>query len=109
MVKSERMYSTSPVIKRGEDGNLGIFRPSPASMDDMGLRGQTGSYGGGDNVSEMPVQTKQIMERMALHKKHEAERTGMHSKHEAEYTEMVARHSAEPGGEQIISHIEGVT
>lgn len=108
-MKSTRMYSASPMIKRGEDGVVAIMRPSPASMDDMSLRGQTGSYGGGDGTAEMPVQTKQIMERMALHKKHEADRTGMHSKHEAEYTEMVARHSAEPGGEQIISNIEGIS
>ncbi len=99
------MYSSSPMIKRGDDGSVGIFKPSPESMDNMGLRGQTGDQG--PNESEMPVQTRQIMERMALHKKHEAERTGVHSKHEAEYAEMVARHSAEPGGNQLISNIEG--
>lgn len=112
MAKSSKLYKDSPSLKRGEDGDVGVQKPSEADATDMGLAGETGQ-GEGAEQAQMPIETHQAHERretkhrhvhehLAMHHRHEMEHvthTGdkkeLHKKHEAEHADMHDRHHQE--------------
>ncbi len=80
MGKSSKMYGHSPVIKRGDDGIIGVMKPSLATMIDMGLE---------DNSSEMPIQLRHVNDRMEMHNRHVSEKNNMYARHQAGYAEAI--------------------
>lgn len=86
MAKSDKMYSSSPSIKKGEDGKPGIQKPTPASTEDAGLSGNPlpGSEG------EMPIHIKQITD---MHARHNQEMKDMHKRHESEHKTLSEDHA----------------
>src|ERR1017187_8676058 len=101
MAKSDRLYKDSPKLERGEDGDVGVKKPSEADGEDMGTSGKEG---------EMPVAVhhsaerhelhhRHVHEALALHRRHETEhathkgdKKPLHKKHEAEHKELHDRH-----------------
>lgn len=86
MAKSDKMYSSSPSIKKDAEGKPGIQKPTPAATDDAGLSGNPlpGSEG------EMPIHIKQIND---MHERHGQEMKDMHKRHEAEHKTLSEDHA----------------
>ena len=110
MSRSEKMYKDSPKLERGEDGNMGVKKPSPADAENMGTAG--GAIPG--TPGEMPVQAHQAHERREMHHKHAHEHLQMHSRHELDHaghkegdkSEMHKRHEEELKGMHEKHHKE---
>lgn len=99
MGKSDRMYAKSPKMERGEDGKMGIKKPSKADGENMGIEGNE-APGAGDG---MPVQTKE------MHDRHMTEMKDMHARHEDEHKDMHKRHQKEvkdKSGTDVINDIK---
>ena len=100
MSKSSKMYSSSPSIKKGEDGKPGIQKPTPAAATDAGFEGNPlpGSDG------EMPFDIKQIH---VMHERHGQEMKDMHKRHESEHKTLAEDHAKLAG--TPAAGIEGVS
>lgn len=81
MSKSEKLYKNSPSLKRGEDGDVGIKKPSEADAENMGVAGDTNE----NSPGEMPINVHQAAERHDMHHKHVHEHLQMHGRHEQEH------------------------
>lgn len=101
MAKSEKLYSKSPELKRGEDGKVGISKPDAADKTDMGLEGNPLPQ---DSESDagMPVQVKQVSD---MHERHIQEMKDMHKRHQKEHEKLAADHSGT--GEALTGDVEG--
>lgn len=86
MTKSEKLYSKSPTIKRGESGKVSVEKPTPAAATDMGLEGNP--LPGDDG--EMPIQVKQTTD---MHERHIQEMKDMHKRHQKEHEKLASDHS----------------
>lgn len=78
-MKSDRLYKKSPSIKRGQDGKVGISKPTEADAEDMGVSGNP--LPGDDG--KMPISMEQLMAEM--HERHMTELKDMHKRHASEY------------------------
>lgn len=85
--KSDKMYASSPSVKRGEDGKTGIHKPTKASAVDAGLAGNPLPQ---DTKGEMPVQVKQYSD---MQERHIQELKDMHKRHKTEHEKLAADHS----------------
>lgn len=98
MSKSNKLYSDSPSLKRGEDGEVGVQKPSEADADNMGVGGSDEQ---GD-PAQMPIDTHQEGERREMKHRHVGEHLAQHHRHETEHSthkgdkaELYKKHEAE--------------
>lgn len=87
-MKSSKLYSDSPSIKKDGDGKPGIKKPSEATGEDIGTGGNPlpGSDG------KMPIEDEHYAEHKSMHKRHQEEQTAMHERHAKDLKEMHGRH-----------------
>ncbi len=83
MARSAVMYKDSPRLERGEDGKHSVKRgeekkAAPAAPDKEEKVA--------DGTDGMPVETRHMHERRAMHHKHMGEHMGLHHKHEMEHS-----------------------
>lgn len=93
MSKSEKLYKDSPKLERGEDGEMGVKKPSEADKENMGASGNPlpGSSG------EMPIEMVHQGQRREMHHRHATEHLAMHHRQETE-------HAAHKGGDKKKLH-----
>lgn len=89
MAKAQKLYEKSPSLKRNEDGDMEVHKPTEADGQDMGTEGSPlpGSDG------KMPIEAHQA-ERKSMHKRHEEELKDMHDRHRKDLAEMHKRHES---------------
>ena len=101
MASRAKLYDNSPTTKRGDDGKVGISRPSKADGNDMGVSGGPALQGGGNG---MPVDKEHPQDMgggdmeahvAAMHERHMREMKDMHKRHEDEHSDMHKRHQKE--------------
>lgn len=73
------MYSDSPKLERGEDGNMAAKKPSDSKKKSD--EAQSGTDG--MKVTE-PHEDARVQEIKDMHKRHETEMKAIHSRHEKE-------------------------
>lgn len=80
--KSDKLYKKSPSIKRGDNGKVGISRPTEADSEDMGVSGNPlpGTEG------QMPISIEQL--KSDMHERHMTELKDMHKRHMGEYEKL---------------------
>lgn len=100
MAKSAKLYSKSPSLKRGDDGEMGVHTPTEADGENMGAEGNP--LPATEGQGQMPIQVHQSNERHELHHKHVHEHLAVHKRHEAEHAthsgdkkELHKRHESE--------------
>lgn len=86
-MKSDKLYSSSPTIKRGSDDKVGVSKPTKADAENMAVSGNP-LPGGQDG--EMPLHIKQFVD---MHDRHEQEMKDMHKRHQKEHEMLSKDHS----------------
>lgn len=77
--KSDKLYGDSPTVKRGEDGEMSVKKPSDGGAEDPG-------------ATMGPIKEEHEAERTSMHKRHEEEQKSMHERHSKDMKEMHKRH-----------------
>ncbi len=81
--RHKRLYSDSPKMERGEDGNMKAKKPSEgqkkSDIVQSGIEGQT------DGEPDMdPMVDARVQEIKDMHKRHETEMQAVHKRHQKE-------------------------
>lgn len=87
--RSARLYAASPTLERGEDGNMGVKKPSVEPRHET-ARGDTPQ---GEQMATgtegLPVHMRHHLERGELHRRHLHEHHQMHHRHQTEHAHHV--------------------
>ena len=90
MARSGDLYKSSPTMKRGEDGNMGVSKPAAASGEQgAGANMAAGAEDGSIDGAAMKPHVE------AMHERHMREMKDMHKRHEDEHGDMHKRHQKE--------------
>lgn len=80
--RHKRLYSDSPTLERGADGNMDVVKPSQKKADEVqsGDEGvQAGDTGEPDTVPEDDARMQEIKD---MHKRHQTEMEAIHKRHQ---------------------------
>lgn len=83
--RHKRMYSDSPKLERGEDGNMAAKKPSEGEKkaDEAQSGDDKVKVNGEDNKAE-PSEEARIQEIKDMHSRHEKEMMAIHKRHQQE-------------------------
>lgn len=86
MAKSDKMYASSPSVKKDANGKPGISKPTKATATDIGLAGEPAYE---NQPAEMPIHVKQYKD---MYERHMLEMKDMHKRHQKEHDKLSADH-----------------